>query len=79
METKLEKRINATEEILDYCKNVGPVSRGIELIILENQLAIMKERSNSRLKKYRNIIPIIATMMQEFVIEQFKSEETKEF
>ena len=50
METKLEQRINATEDLLNYSKNVDTtVVSGNDAMILENQLAIMKELREIRL------------------------------
>ena len=50
MEDKLQKRINATEELLNYQKNVGgSLLSGTDMMVLENQLAIMKELKEIRL------------------------------
>jgi hypothetical protein len=49
METNLEKRINATEELLNYQKTVGSGINGSDMMIMENQLAIMKELREIRL------------------------------
>lgn len=50
MEDKLQKRINATEELLNYQKNVGGFTlTANDIMILENQLAIMKELKEIRL------------------------------
>jgi hypothetical protein len=50
METKLEERINATEELLRYQKTVGGSGlNGSDMLILQNQLAIMKELKEIRL------------------------------
>ena len=50
MESNLEQRINATEEMLNYHKTVGGSGiNGSDMMILENQLAIMKELKEIRL------------------------------
>ena len=50
MESNLQKRIIATEELLNYQKNIGGTSLTAEqMLIIENQLAIMKELKEIRL------------------------------
>ena len=50
METNLEKRIRETEEILNYQITVGgSVLSGTDMVVLQNQLAIMKELKEIRL------------------------------
>ena len=50
METNLEKRITATEDLLNYHKATGDLGLNkSDSMILENQLAIMKELKELRL------------------------------